>query len=318
MPITPSSSSKSIKNQNKTYVLLDGTEINNILPKGLTSWSITFEIPSYFRSYAQYVEEFLPPSYYINAIEEINKAEKPIYLTIVRPESISEDILCTVETVEVTESAQNVGDFSLKIGFKRYIDYGTKNYAIESTESLIVKGNENKDDEDSEDNIQYKVIDGDTIESILNHLYSIITFPYSLMVSSQDIEKTDNWTDDIDATYVATLFLTSISPFLPKPSLKHSSTNTYTFYGYDGSKLVYTFVEDNAKYTLIADKGFGNDANGTTEDGAITFYKYFPLIYAICKTNGYSDISAMKVGDVLKINYPDMITYAKEYCANNS
>lgn len=137
MPVTPSSITTKTKNQNKTYTLINGQEINIPKSPGLTKFTFGVLLPSVRYPFATYRSgTFLPPTYFLGKLEAWKVNRKPIKLTIQRgsPTSFKTSMQVTLEEYEVSEDADKYGtDVFVNITLLQYQPFGTKVVEFKST-----------------------------------------------------------------------------------------------------------------------------------------------------------------------------------------
>lgn len=135
MPITPSKVETSIKNQNKTIVLINEGEINILKNAGLTE--ITFDallplINNY--PFAVYQGGFQSAGYFLEKIEKLKTSKQPFQFVVSRRFEnkllFSTNMKVSLEDYKILEDATEGDCIKVSINLKQYRDYGTKTIDI--------------------------------------------------------------------------------------------------------------------------------------------------------------------------------------------
>ncbi|MFV0498410.1 MAG: LysM peptidoglycan-binding domain-containing protein [Candidatus Fimivivens sp.] len=133
-PIAPSKISVKIKNQNKTYTLLSGGEINALKNPGLSE--IAFEViyPNRRYPFAVYEDGVKTADYYLSELERLKVSNAPFIFLIARVHGnrllYSTDFNVSIEDYTIIESADAGSDVTVKIKLKQYLDIVVKKVAI--------------------------------------------------------------------------------------------------------------------------------------------------------------------------------------------
>lgn len=131
-PVAPPSMNVSINGKNETATLIDEGEINILKKAGLTE--ITFELllPNKQYPFAVYTNGFQPSSYYLEHLEKIMVAKKPVGFIVNRISQGNNLLFDTnfdvsLESYTIEEDAESLGfDVKTSITLKQYRAYGTK------------------------------------------------------------------------------------------------------------------------------------------------------------------------------------------------
>lgn len=126
MPITPEKIETKINNKNKTYTLLNSSEINILKDPGLTDISFDLLLPNLQYPFALYENGFQKAKYYLDIFERY-KLDKTIFRLIVdRKLSVKNDfaytsILVSLEDYTIKEDVKYGFDFMVSLKLKQYI-----------------------------------------------------------------------------------------------------------------------------------------------------------------------------------------------------
>lgn len=133
LPITPSSITVNIKNQNKIINLINEGEFNILKDEGLKDISFDMLIPAFKYPFAQYIGGiFLPIKYYLSNLERLKKKKKPIDFIILRSGIVGtvgfDTVLkVSIEDYQIKEDANNDGqDVLVSIKLKEYTSLNSK------------------------------------------------------------------------------------------------------------------------------------------------------------------------------------------------
>jgi hypothetical protein len=163
----------SIKNQNRTVVLINESEIN--IPKlaGLSSYYLEFIIPQVKHHFQLSYLPSQPAAYYFNIFDEIKESAKPFTFTLARHKPTGDALMntgggdsgwVTLETFSANESPEDLFDFRVSMELKRWKAYGPKtltplpdgSFAISEIRELLTAPSTEF----------YTTIEGDTLWSI--------------------------------------------------------------------------------------------------------------------------------------------------------
>jgi len=134
MPVTPSSITLKIENQNKTLNLMDGSKINIPKQAGLTEISFTLLLPRVEYPFAVYDSGFVPADDYLDKIETLKVSKKPFSFIVVRETNIDEfsetNLTVLLEEYSIKEDTGNGLDVVVDVKLRQYRPYGTKTIVI--------------------------------------------------------------------------------------------------------------------------------------------------------------------------------------------
>lgn len=136
-PITPSKLNVSIKGKNKTLTLVNDGEINFLKTPGLTevkNFDAVFPMLSAY-PFSVYQNGFKPPEWYLNKLEGIMLAKKPVQFVVSRVSPagkllFSTNLQVSLEDYEIKESATDGLDVTVSITLKQYKAFSTKIVAV--------------------------------------------------------------------------------------------------------------------------------------------------------------------------------------------
>lgn len=131
LPVTPSKLEIKIKNKNKTYDLINETEINVLKSAGLSEISFEATFPNVKYPYAVYKSGFLTANYFLNQLELLKTNKQPFQFIVTRlfpngKSLFNTNIKVTLEDYTIKEDVKQGLDTVVTIKLKQYKDYGTK------------------------------------------------------------------------------------------------------------------------------------------------------------------------------------------------
>lgn len=131
LPVTPSKIEMKIKNNNKTYNLINEGEINILKNAGLTEISFDATFPNVKYPYAVYKSGFVTANQFLSQLELFKTNKKPFQFIITRlfPNNkslYSTNIKVSLEDYTIKEESKQGLDVVVTIKLKQYKDYGTK------------------------------------------------------------------------------------------------------------------------------------------------------------------------------------------------
>lgn len=181
LPITPSKLSLKIKNQNKTYNLINGNEINVLKSAGLTEIDFEALLPNNKYPFAIYKNGFMTADKYLSQLEALKVSKKPFQFIVVRqfPDKrtlYSTNIKVSLEDYTINEDVKEGFDTTVGVKLKQYIDYGTKscNITIKQNKPVANVGsnrNASNSPAPKSKNKTYKVKKGDCLWTIAKKFY---------------------------------------------------------------------------------------------------------------------------------------------------
>lgn len=130
LPVTPSSLSVKIKDNNKTVTLINGEEINLLKSPKLTEINFEALLPNIKYPFAVYPNDFFGTAYYLEYLEKLKLEKRPFSFVVTRelPSGIPLDnstYLVSLEEYEIKEDAENGFDSIVSVHLKQYRPYET-------------------------------------------------------------------------------------------------------------------------------------------------------------------------------------------------
>ncbi len=135
LPVTPAKAVMSIKNKNKTLVLINEGEINILKNAGLTEISFTAELPCVNHyPFAVYQNGWKGADHYLKKLENLKASKKPFQFIISRVYGkkllFDTNIKVSLEDYKISEDAKEGDCISVDITLLQYRDYATKTAKI--------------------------------------------------------------------------------------------------------------------------------------------------------------------------------------------
>ena len=130
-PFPPKKLELKISNQNKTYDLMNYSEINILKSPGLTSIEFDILLPNVKYPFATYKNNFQNAKYFLGILEnlKVNKSAFSIYSYRKFPNGtgiFDTNIKVSLEDYTITDSTDEGFDTTVKIKLKQYREYSTK------------------------------------------------------------------------------------------------------------------------------------------------------------------------------------------------
>ena len=135
LPIPPKKLELKISNQNKTYDLMNYSEINVLKNPGLTSIEFEVLLPNVKYPFAMYKNDFQNAKYYLEVLENLKVNKSAFQFIVVRkfPKGNSifdTNIKVSIEDYTITDSTDEGFDTKVKIKLKQYREYSTKTVQV--------------------------------------------------------------------------------------------------------------------------------------------------------------------------------------------
>ena len=124
-PIAPEKLTITIKNNNKTFSLINDGEINILKDPGLSDVSFSVLLPNQDYPFAVYADGFNSSDYYLNKLELL-KTNKSNFRFIVTRDTFITNMLVSLESYTILEDAGDGTDVTVSINLKQYNDIKTK------------------------------------------------------------------------------------------------------------------------------------------------------------------------------------------------
>ena len=131
LPVTPEKIQTKINNKNKSYTLLNSSEMNILKDPGLTEFSFEALLPNMEYPFAIYESGFKEAKYYLDILEKY-KSEKSTFRFIVNRNLSTKNnfkytsMLVSLEDYTINEDVKYGFDYMVSIKLKQYIPQGTK------------------------------------------------------------------------------------------------------------------------------------------------------------------------------------------------
>lgn len=131
LPITPSKLNIKIKNQNKTFNLINDGEINILKSAGLSEIDFEATLPNVKYPFAVYKSGFITANHFLNQLELLKTNKKPFQFIITRlfpngKSLYSTNIKVSLEDYTIKEDSKQGLDTVVSIKLKQYRDFSTK------------------------------------------------------------------------------------------------------------------------------------------------------------------------------------------------
>lgn len=135
LPIPPKKLELKISNQNKTYDLMNYSEINVLKNPGLTSIEFEVLLPNVKYPFAMYKNDFQNAKYYLGILENLKVNKSAFQFIVIRKfpngNSIFDtNIKVSIEEYTITDSTDEGFDTKVKIKLKQYREYSTKTVQV--------------------------------------------------------------------------------------------------------------------------------------------------------------------------------------------
>ena len=147
LPVTPSSLTIKVSNQNKVYTLINEGQINILKTPGLSKISFNELLPNQEYPFAQYESGYQSALLYLSKLESLKTDCRPFKFAVIRTDDTGEKLMgaqlmmVSLESYELNENAETYGtDVMAKIELLQYRAYSTKTISFsQSTVANTVK-----------------------------------------------------------------------------------------------------------------------------------------------------------------------------------
>lgn len=135
LPVPPKKLDLKVSNKNKTYDLINDTQINVLKNPGLTSIEFEILLPNSKYPFAMYDGSFKAAKYYLGILENLKVSRSAFQFIVVRKFPSGKDIYSTnikvaLEDYTITDTTDEGFDNRVKIKLKQYREYSTKTMQI--------------------------------------------------------------------------------------------------------------------------------------------------------------------------------------------
>lgn len=135
LPIPPSKLELKISNNNKTYDLINYSQINVLKNPGLSSLEFEVVLPNTKYPFAMYKNNFQNAKYYLGVLENLKVNRSAFQFIVIRKFPSGKDIFNTnikvaLEEYTITDTTEEGFDTKVKIKLKQYKEYSTKKVQV--------------------------------------------------------------------------------------------------------------------------------------------------------------------------------------------
>ena len=135
LPIPPKKLELKISNQNKTYDLMNYSEINVLKSPGLTSIEFDILLPNVKYPFSTYKNNFQNAKYFLGILENLKVNKSAFQFIVIRkfPNGtgiFDTNIKVSLEDYTITDSTDEGFDTTVKIKLKQYREYSTKTVKV--------------------------------------------------------------------------------------------------------------------------------------------------------------------------------------------
>ncbi len=180
-PVAPEKIQLKVANNNKTMVLMDGSEINILKDAGLSEISFSLLLPNTRYPFAVYKSGFERAGYFLEQIETLKLEKKPFQFIVVRqfPDGkrlYNTNIKVSLEDYQIEDNAGDGFDVRVAVRLKQYRDYGAKVCELSSGSGSAASSlKQTRPTESSpapvQQNKTYRVVKGDCMWLIAQKFY---------------------------------------------------------------------------------------------------------------------------------------------------
>lgn len=174
LPVTPEKLNISIKNQNKTVNLVDGSEFNILKTPGLSEISFDCLLPNVRYPFAIYESNvFQPAHYYLQIFEELKINKSNFKFRVIRHDGFGNTSFdCALESYTVKEDAKNGFDFLVSVKLKQYSYKKTNILSFTNdADNSAVTIQEERPVSKTKGTKSYTIVSGDTLWGIAKKYY---------------------------------------------------------------------------------------------------------------------------------------------------
>jgi len=146
LPVAPEKLDLKIKNNNKTFNLINNSEINVLKSPGLTDISFEALLPNSKYPFAMYKDTFRPAKYFLGILESLKINKTAFQFIVVRQFPNNKEIYFTnikvaLEDYTITDDKDEGFDTKVQINLRQYREYSTKiiNVSIKQYKPPVVQ-----------------------------------------------------------------------------------------------------------------------------------------------------------------------------------
>ena len=174
LPVTPSSMSIKISNQNKTVTLINEGEINILKSAGLSKISFSALLPNKEYPFSRYQDGFKNAQYFLSVLENLKTSLNPFQFNVIRTDDRGIELMSSnpmnvsLETYQIDEDAEKYGmDIMVKIELLQYRTYSTKTVEFKKQDTKTQATVTEKRDTSTKPKVNtYTVVQGDNLWDI--------------------------------------------------------------------------------------------------------------------------------------------------------
>ncbi|MCI9015978.1 MAG: LysM peptidoglycan-binding domain-containing protein [Clostridia bacterium] len=182
LPIPPKKLELKVDNKNKTYDLINYSEINVLKNPGLTSIEFEVLLPNVKYPFAMYKNNFQNAKYYLGILEKLKVNRSAFQFIVIRKFPNGKGIFDTnikvsVEDYTITDTTDEGFDIKVKIKLKQYREYSTKTVKVTIKQykppvvTRAITTNNTATDSTKPSGQNYTVIKGDCLWNIAKKFY---------------------------------------------------------------------------------------------------------------------------------------------------
>ena len=219
-PVPPAKLTVKHKNQNKTYTLINGQEINVPKNQGLKEIDFELLLPNSRYPFATYPDGFNNAEVYKSKLKELKNSKAPFVFSLIRDRGIttandrnllngmgmagkimanllpqrlkSTTITCTIEDSEFTDDAKEGFDYKAKIKLKEWNNNGTAVYSVKKKKSAGNKRAVSSKKRKEQKNGTYTIKKGDTLANISKKFYGSSQYTKQIINANKGKVKDPN------------------------------------------------------------------------------------------------------------------------------
>lgn len=144
LPVPPEKLTIKVKGGNKTYVMMNGGQVNALKSPELMEISFDMFLPNHVYPFAVYFGDFQPSEYYLEKLRQLKEKKKVFQFIVSRVQGstllFDTNIKCTLEDYTIVEDAEKYGtDVMVSVSLKQYRDYGVKKCRVKTKKKLSLK-----------------------------------------------------------------------------------------------------------------------------------------------------------------------------------
>ena len=201
LPVAPSKLQLKIGGQNKTYTLIDGTEINVLKSAKLTEITFDVLLPSVKYGFATYKNgEFMSSAKFLKVFEDLKLQKKPFQFIVNRklPNGkllFDTNMKVSLEDYSIREDAKEGFDVLVSVRLLQYNDYSTKTCDIQfklTKPTISVNQARATGSNAYKLPTTHKVVKGDNLWAIAKKYYGDGSLMYGIYNANKDKIKNPN------------------------------------------------------------------------------------------------------------------------------